>query len=63
MTYQEIEKTAIVLYGTKWRPSLAHDLGLKLQAIRNWEVQGVPKHAVDLMKNLIEKRKMEINSL
>jgi hypothetical protein len=62
MTFAELQKRATKLFGRRWRPALAKELGRHLATVYRWEpkegrkVVDVPDY-VDMFFNLHEQRK------
>lgn len=63
MTYDELKKICVALYGVTWKPNLANDLEIKRSTIDNWSKQGVPVWMQEELPMLIQKRKDEINEI
>lgn len=61
MTFHELEKICSLLWGQSWQSELARTLNVDRRTVHSWKRQGVAKWVNDVMQNIIESRKYDVN--
>jgi hypothetical protein len=60
MTFEQLEKIGIGLFGQSWKSQLADALNVDRRNIQNWEKQGVARWVYADLKILVTRRHSEI---
>lgn len=63
MTFTELEKICSILWGQSWQAELARYLNIDRRTVNKWKTQGVAKWVSHKLKEIIQKRKDEINAI
>ena len=60
MTYDQLERIAVGLFGLQWQKQLADRLGVSKHTIQNWKRQGVAAWVPGKLLRVIECRTAEV---
>ena len=60
MTFDELEKIAILLYGSHWKQQIIAEFKGKPSMINNWKRQGVPSHVKARLVFIADERLVDV---
>ncbi len=64
MTFTELERICIALYGSHWKQQIVSATGGGSEAtIGNWKRQGVPKRIENMLPDIAKQRLIEIKEI
>ena len=60
MTFSDLEKIAILLYGSHWKQQIISEFNGKPSMINNWKRQGVPDYVKDKLVFIADERLVDV---